>query len=164
METQPAVAPSLPRFALPLALRAELFTHARQQAPLECCGLLGGHRNKNTWRARRVYQLVNEAHSTTEFLALEGLIAPFKQMRAEGEELVGIYHSHPTTPPMPSATDLARNYYPQTPHLIISLRAPEPELAAFLLYPHGFTTIELIDVQEPASLFPQDGENFVTLS
>ena len=44
-----------------------------------------------------------------------------RRMREAGESLYAIYHSHPETPPQPSARDLREDYYPDTLKLIVSL-------------------------------------------
>ena len=63
-----------------------------------------------------------------------------KEIRAQGLEIVGIYHTHPATVPYPSKTDVARAHwgesddllFPDYSYLIVSLRDPEnPE-------PHSF--------------------------
>ena len=43
------------------------------------------------------------------------------KMRELGEELFAIYHSHPTTPALPSFYDLDEAAYPDALYLIISL-------------------------------------------
>jgi proteasome lid subunit RPN8/RPN11 len=42
-------------------------------------------------------------------------------MREQGEELFGIYHSHPHSPAEPSDTDLRQAGYPEALYLIVSL-------------------------------------------
>jgi len=49
-------------------------------------------------------------------------ITAMRTMRERGETLFAIYHSHPNSPPLPSATDLAQANYPDTLYLIISLQ------------------------------------------
>ena len=55
-------------------------------------------------------------------------------MRAGGLELLAVYHSHPTSAPVPSARDLAGNTYGESVvHLIIGLAGAEPEVRAWWL-------------------------------
>ena len=64
-------------------------------------------------------------------------IDPREQLRAfhdmddRGEELLGIYHSHPASQPYPSPTDRVESHYPDAIYVLVSLRAAEPELRAF---------------------------------
>ncbi len=53
-------------------------------------------------------------------------------MRERGEELLGIYHSHPRSQtPNPSATDVRLAYYPSAVYFIVGLGGRRPELEAF---------------------------------
>lgn len=52
-------------------------------------------------------------------------------MDAAGEELVGIYHSHPVSQPYPSPTDRAEAHYPDALYVLVSLRSGTPELRAY---------------------------------
>lgn len=52
-------------------------------------------------------------------------------MDAAGEELVGIYHSHPASIPYPSPTDRLEAFYPDAVYVLVSLRTGDPELRAF---------------------------------
>jgi proteasome lid subunit RPN8/RPN11 len=61
-------------------------------------------------------------------------IDAIRTMRAAGEELFAIYHSHPEGPATPSAEDLAQAAYPEALYLIISLQAQQaPRLRGFWL-------------------------------
>jgi proteasome lid subunit RPN8/RPN11 len=39
-------------------------------------------------------------------------------------EIVGVYHSHPAGPPVPSPTDLAEAHYPEWIYVIVGLGRP----------------------------------------
>lgn len=54
-----------------------------------------------------------------------------QKMALKGESLVGIYHSHPTAPPVPSPEDIAYAYYPEAAYLIVSLSSPQPSLGCY---------------------------------
>jgi len=109
----------------------ELNAHAREAAPAECCGLIGG---ANEGRARSVYRLPNIAADplVAYEAAPEELFAAQRQMRARGEELLAIYHSHPRSgEPAPSSTDVRLAFYPSATYLIIGLGASVPVMRAF---------------------------------
>jgi proteasome lid subunit RPN8/RPN11 len=96
----------------------EMLAHARGAAPEECCGLVGGRGRA----ALSVYPLRNvaaDARSAYE-AAPEELFAAQRRMRAAGEELFGIYHSHPRArDPVPSTTDVKLAFYPSAVYFII---------------------------------------------
>jgi [CysO sulfur-carrier protein]-S-L-cysteine hydrolase len=108
----------------------EMFAHARELSPAECCGLVGG----NCEQARAIYRLRNAArdpHVGYE-AAPEELFAAQRIMRERGEELLGIYHSHPrASEPVPSETDVRLAYYPSAIYFIIGLGANTVALRAF---------------------------------
>ncbi len=104
--------------------------HARQAAPHECCGLIGG----NDARTQTVYPLRNVATNpfVTYEAAPEDLFAAQRAMRDRGEQLLAIYHSHPRSDdPQPSETDVRLAYYPSAVYFIIGLGNREPCLRAF---------------------------------
>lgn len=108
----------------------EMFAHARAMSPSECCGLVGG----GDERARAVYRLRNVARDTlTGYEAApEELFAAQRVMRQRGEELLGIYHSHPRSlEPIPSETDVRLAYYPSAIYFIIGLGEGASTLRAF---------------------------------
>jgi proteasome lid subunit RPN8/RPN11 len=108
----------------------EIVGHARQAAPRECCGLIGG----NDARAQTVYRLRNVANDpfVTYEAAPEDLFAAQRNMRDRGEQLLAIYHSHPrSNDPQPSETDVRLAYYPSAVYFIVGLGDEEPCLRAF---------------------------------
>jgi proteasome lid subunit RPN8/RPN11 len=109
----------------------EMFAHAREASPAECCGLLGGEREGS---ARSVYRLRNVAADPRVGYeaAPEELFAAQRIMRDHDEELLGIYHSHPrASDPFPSETDVRLAYYPAAIYFIIGLATTEGTLRAF---------------------------------
>ena len=112
------------------ALVEEMFAHARAAIPEECCGLLGGRGR----RAESVYRLRNVASdaSVAYEAAPEELFAAQRRMRGRGEELLGIYHSHPrSADPVPSRTDVKLAFYPSAVYFIVGLGGAGPALRAF---------------------------------
>ena len=118
-----------------LQLRRELMdamiAHARETAPEECCGLIGG---VSETRAVTLYRLRNVTpHPQSAYEAApEDLFAAQRQMRERGEDLLAIYHSHPrASDPSPSDTDVRLAYYPSAKYLIIGLGGPAAVVRAF---------------------------------
>ena len=109
----------------------EMYAHARASNPAECCGLIGGHEGG---RVRSVYRLSNVASDPLVGYeaAPEELFAAQRRMRERGEQLLGIYHSHPrASEPVPSETDIRLAYYPSAVYFIIGLNGERAALRAF---------------------------------
>ena len=130
-DSSPTLSPHLPAPILLLREHLdEMFAHARALSPSECCGLIGGFGQ----RAQTVYRLRNAARDPLVGYeaAPEELFAAQRTMRERGEELLGIYHSHPrSTEPVPSETDVRLAYYPSAIYFIIGLGANSETLRAF---------------------------------
>lgn len=83
-------------------LEAELERRAAAEAPEECCGLIGSKDGKiGCWAAENAAE--DPLHSfmigpATQFYLL-------REMKRRGEELAGVYHSHPHSGPEPSQRD-----------------------------------------------------------
>lgn len=108
----------------------EMYAHARARAPEECCGLIGG---ASDGFARSIYRLRNVARDALVAYeaAPEDLFDAQRRMRAHGEQLLAIYHSHPRSgDPVPSETDVRLAYYPSAIYFIIGLEG-EASLRAF---------------------------------
>ena len=118
-----------------------MLAQATAELPLECCGLLAGPPSQDGLAlcVRRCYPLVNAAASPTEYESeAHSILAADKDMRAMGWTVLAIFHSHPTSPPVPSRKDVERNYYGDTVvHLIISLQSAQPEVRGWWLTDAG---------------------------
>ena len=115
--------------ALPAALSRRMLEHALASPGEEVCGLVGGRGGAPV----RYYPVANDAPDRArEFLMNPAQqIDAMRSMRNAGEELLGIFHSHPTAPAAPSATDLRLAAYPGTVYFIASLAGTAPELRAY---------------------------------
>jgi proteasome lid subunit RPN8/RPN11 len=118
------------RLLLPAQFYRALLAQAVAESPNECCGQLAGPPPRDgLGRVERRYPFVNASPSPTiEYQADDrGLLAAHRDMREQGLELLAIYHSHPTSAPVPSRKDRERNYYgPDVVHLIVSLATDVP--------------------------------------
>jgi proteasome lid subunit RPN8/RPN11 len=95
----------------------EISAQAARTPEMECCGLLGGVDGVIT----RIYPVENALASPTAYeIAPKDLFRIMRQMRADGVQLMGIYHSHPTGDNSPSPTDIARAFYPDAIYFIAS--------------------------------------------
>jgi proteasome lid subunit RPN8/RPN11 len=103
---------------IPDRLLDEIRSHARAAFPNECCGLLIG----SALTIEALFPTRNlEASPTSYLIDPAHHFAAIKTARASGRRVVGAYHSHPATPPVPSARDLAEASVPDFVYLIVSL-------------------------------------------
>ena len=102
----------------------QLVAQAKRDAPNETCGLIGGKDE----RALQIYPLKNvDENPRIRYMAepLELLHAIRDVEEAHDWQVLAIYHSHPATQAYPSATDVARAFYPDAIYILISLMNPE---------------------------------------
>ena len=115
---------------LPAHIRDEMFAHARAELPNECCGVLVGRSEIERSVPMRSVPPAPDAY----YMDPEQQIVLFTQMQSTGEQLLGIYHSHPKGPLEPSGMDLRLAFHPDALYFIVSLAdAAAPELGAFYL-------------------------------
>jgi len=119
---------------VPAHVWRDLIDHLTAAAPLEGVGLLGGRDDGSAVRADAFYPGTNVDASPTRYtMEPAEVLAAFRAMEAIGGRLVAIVHSHPATPPVPSATDLAEAYYPDAFLVIVSLAGAEPSARCWRL-------------------------------
>jgi len=124
--------------------------HARADAPLEACGVFVGERveSDDSGRGRggggdgedvvrrvtavRRVPNVADAPRVRYELDPEATLAVFDEAEATGTEVVGFYHSHPSGPSRPSATDREHARWPGRVYVVASLAARPPTLDAWL--------------------------------
>ncbi len=108
----------------------DMIAHARDEAPIECCGILGGRDG----RALKLYQATNAEHSRYRYnIDPQDLFRINRECEENGWQFLAIYHSHPESAAYPSPTDVRlAALWPESLHFIISLISPEnPEVRAF---------------------------------
>ena len=114
------------------ALYDQMVSHARAEAPNECCGMVASRDGEAV--------KVLPAHNA-EASALRFSIDPGEQLRLHDEiedaglDLGAIYHSHTRTAPKPSQTDItfARGW-PGVLWIIVGLTGPEPEVRTWMIH------------------------------
>ncbi|PSQ26624.1 hypothetical protein BRD03_09395 [Halobacteriales archaeon QS_9_68_17] len=104
-----------------------LLGHARDGAPAEVCGVLGGTTGEDDAGERRVdaalpVENVADRPRTRYELDPAEQLERIEAIETEGGDVVGFYHSHPTGPANPSATDSAQATWPGASFVIVDLR------------------------------------------
>jgi proteasome lid subunit RPN8/RPN11 len=116
-----------------------MLAQASAELPNECCGLLAGRVSSENaadavGEVVRCYPLVNAAASPREYLSdPRSMFAAVCDMRRQELEILAVYHSHPSSEPIPSRTDLERNFSPDVVNFIISLKGGEPRMRGWWL-------------------------------
>jgi len=108
----------------------EMIAHARQEAPLECCGVLSG----KDGRVLKLYQATNAEHSRYCYnIESQELFRINGECEENGWQFLAIYHSHPASAAYPSPTDVhLAALWPEALYFIVSLSSPKkPEVRAF---------------------------------
>lgn len=99
-----------------------IIAHARGELPFEACGYLA----EKDGVVRTFLALTNTDKAADHFsMDPAEQFAAVKTMRAGGEKLRGVYHSHPETPARPSAEDIRLAFDPLISYVIVSLADPE---------------------------------------
>ncbi|MCK4911846.1 MAG: M67 family metallopeptidase [Thermodesulfovibrionales bacterium] len=114
-----------------------VIAHSRSDLPNEACGFLFGRQG----RVEQVRPILNTDPSPVSYsFDSSEQFRVMGEMESQGLELLGIYHSHPESPPIPSLTDIRRAFfpgtrdpnYPSAAYVIVGLSEDEPEVNAFL--------------------------------
>jgi [CysO sulfur-carrier protein]-S-L-cysteine hydrolase len=96
-----------------------IVAHAKRDHPVEACGIVAGP--DGSGQPVRFVPMVNAAGSPTfyEFDSVE-LLALYKEMWANDEEPVVVYHSHTATEAYPSRTDVGLASEPNAHYVLVS--------------------------------------------
>ena len=123
----------------------ELLAHAREVSPVECCGLIIGTADSVECAVRAR----NLRGSPARYL-IDPVdhFAAIRMARIAGFAVIGAYHSHPASPPLPSERDIAEATSPTFAYLIVSPGSPDVPAAvrAFHLAPGRIEAIELVPI------------------
>ncbi len=130
---------------MPSAIRIEAAVldavrrHAEEAAPDECCGLLIG-RPDEIEQSRRAR---NATPGPTRFqIHPADHFAAIREARARDRQVVGAYHSHPSSPAVPSPTDVARSDDPEFLHVIVS----RSDVRCYRIAGGGYREVPLVAV------------------
>ena len=116
-------------FVLERKYADKVIAQAREEAPNECCGVLGGRDG----RVEKLFRAVNAEKSPYRYnVDPRDLLRIYRECDAKGWDFLAIYHSHTHTEAFPSPTDVRLAAWPDSTYIIVSLADPEnPVLRAF---------------------------------
>lgn len=120
------------------AVLAGLRAFAAAAHPRECCGILFGKGNRiGAFRPAANVHPQPERHFEID---PQALVDAFRAERAGGPQVVGYYHSHPSGPPEPSATDRTLAAHDGRVWAIIAL----DEIRFWRDHEHGFEPLSYV--------------------
>jgi proteasome lid subunit RPN8/RPN11 len=123
-------------------LLGEMIAHAREDAPDECCGMVGS----TDGRAVAVYRAVNAEASPLRFrIDPDEQLALHNRIDNAGLELGAIYHSHTRTEPRPSQTDINfAKLWPGVLWIIVGLSGEEADVRTWRIDDGKVSDAELV--------------------
>jgi proteasome lid subunit RPN8/RPN11 len=127
---------------IPRTLVNQLLHQAQLSPSQEVCGLVGQRGQQS-----ECYPIENVATDASVLFALNASeqLAAFKSMEQKGQTLFAIYHSHPSSPPVPSDIDIEEANYSEALYLIISLNTKGVlEMRGFYMSDGNPQEVELI--------------------
>jgi len=125
---------------IPTKVFEGMLSQARDEAPNECCGLVGGKNGDAT----TLYPATNSEASPLRYnLDPQDQFRIMQEIDEAGEELAAIYHSHTKSPAYPSQTDINLAAYPGVVYLIVSLAEGEEPLRGFEIEDGEVREVEL---------------------
>jgi proteasome lid subunit RPN8/RPN11 len=116
-----------------------LVAHARADHPDEACGVIAGAAGSDV--PTRHIPMINAARSTTfyEFESSD-LLKLYRELDANDEDPVVIYHSHTATEAYPSRTDISYASEPFAHYVLISTRETGTDEG-----PYDFRSFRIVD-------------------
>lgn len=126
-------------------LLENIIQHAKEEAPLECCGLLSGQDDV----ASQMQRMSNKLRSAVRFeMDPKELFHFFRRLRATRQTHLGIYHSHPSSRAYPSETDVQESLYPDCSYFIVSLmNLHSPQVRAFQIKEGKVVELEIFEIE-----------------
>ena len=119
---------------IPRQVLDEIVVQAQSECPNECCGLLSGKVEEGRGCVTVRYPIRNTLVSPTRYESdAREMFEAERDMRRRGIHVLAVYHSHPTSDPLPSKTDRERNYSNAVVNLIISLKGENPVMRGWWL-------------------------------
>lgn len=126
---------------IPAAVRDELVAHARAGLPNEACGILAGVDG----RVERFFPAESDEPSPYYYrIESRDQIRIMNEIDEAGLDLVGIYHSHTSSPAFPSRTDAEQAFWPDAVYVIVSLARPEADVRGYRIRDMEVTEEELV--------------------
>ncbi|MGP4041666.1 Mov34/MPN/PAD-1 family protein [Gracilibacillus sp. D59] len=111
--------------SFPDELYQKLIAEGEKKLPYEACGLLAGTHNQ----VKSFWPLQNQLASTTRFFVPKKVVSEaLKCIENRKEQVLAVFHTHPSTKPVPSQYDLSHHPDEDVDMVIVSFKYPTPEI------------------------------------
>jgi len=94
------------QIVIPRAIYEEILSHAREEYPRRCCGILIGNPGKVVFESHRAVNLEKEGDSDKYIIDPMELKLITRMARIQSLDIIGFYHSHPDQRDYPSQFDM----------------------------------------------------------
>ena len=120
----------------------EMFNHAFQDDPNECCGILAGESGE----VKKLYRMTNPEASPYRYrMDSKELLNVYNEIDDQGWEILAIYHSHTHSEAYPSATDIRLATWADSLYLLISLLDKQKPILRAIHIQNGEVSEESIE-------------------
>ena len=127
---------------IPADVRDAIVAHARAGLPNEACGILAGVDG----RVERFFPAESDEPSPYYYrIESRDQIRIMNQIDDSGLDLIGIYHSHVSSPAYPSRTDAEQAFWPDAVYVIVSLAGAEADV-------RGYRIADMLATEEPLQI------------
>ena len=127
---------------LPEAFVQRMITHAKKEAPRECCGIIAAKDGAavHLYKARNVSEIPGRyvVHPTD-------LRRIYKEIMEKDWDILATYHSHPRTEAYPSGDDVDLAVGSSVPYVIVSIQDPDCASVRAFRIDRGGITEELVE-------------------
>jgi proteasome lid subunit RPN8/RPN11 len=121
---------------IPGAVRDDIVAHARAGLPNEACGILAGLDG----RVERFFPAEPDEPSPYYYrIESRDQIRIMNAIDEAGLDLLGIYHSHTSSPAYPSRTDAEQAFWPDAVYVIVSLAGADPDVRGYRIHDMSIT-------------------------
>jgi len=120
----------------------QIVAHAREEAPNECCGMIGARDGE----AVKVYRATNAEASPLRFrIDSHEQLELHNEIDRAGLDLGAIYHSHTRTAPAPSQMDINfAKWWPGMLWIIVGLKGDQPDVKTWRIDNGRVSEAELV--------------------
>ncbi len=120
---------------IPETIYEEMVRQCHLNLPYEACGLLSG----NEQTVQSLWVLQNELKSDRRFFVSKMVVEEtLLKVKNKGERVLVIYHSHPTTAPVPSYTDRMNHPDDGIMMMIVSFKTLPPIVKGYQLQSNSY--------------------------